>query len=91
MHSTIASFSAGVPVIPFSYSRKFEGLYDNLNYPFVVHGRTDSTEQAVRKTLDWIENKEQLKKKIKEQLITVQEYQTIFEEDLRKLIIRRRN
>lgn len=37
MHSTIAAFSSGVPVVPMAYSRKFNGLFgDTLNYPCVA-------------------------------------------------------
>ena len=37
MHSTIASFSSGVPTIPMSYSRKFDGLFkDTLGYNYIV-------------------------------------------------------
>ena len=33
MHACIAAFSSGVPVVPMSYSRKFNGLFlDTLNY-----------------------------------------------------------
>ncbi len=54
MHATIGSFSAGVPVIPFSYSRKFEGLFNSLEYNYVINGCKESTEDAVKKTLMWI-------------------------------------
>ncbi len=48
MHATIAAFSAGVPVVPISYSRKFEGLYRGLGYPFLVNakGMDSATAQA---------------------------------------------
>ena len=36
MHACIAAFSSGVPVVPVSYSRKFEGLFDSLGYARVV-------------------------------------------------------
>ena len=37
MHSTIAAFSAGVPVVPMAYSRKFNGLFESsLDYPFMA-------------------------------------------------------
>ncbi len=36
MHACIAAFSAGVPVVPVSYSRKFEGLFGSLNYARLV-------------------------------------------------------
>ena len=45
MHATIGAFSAGVADIPFSYSRKFEGLFNSLDYSYVVHGCTDTTEE----------------------------------------------
>ena len=37
MHSTIAAFSSGVPVVPMAYSRKFNGLFvDSLGYDHVA-------------------------------------------------------
>lgn len=66
MHGTIAALSTGVPDIPFSYSRKFEGLYESLNYPYVIHGRSDTTEQAIKKTIEWIQCKDNLKKAVEE-------------------------
>lgn len=56
MHSTIAAFSSGVATIPFSYSRKFEGLYGDLEYPFLIHGKNDTTEEAIRKTKSYIKD-----------------------------------
>ena len=78
MHATIAAFSAEVPVIPFSYSRKFEGLFDSLDYPFVIHGKGYSTDIACKKTLYYIENRKKLQtemqagcKKTKESLVYI--------------------
>lgn len=61
MHATIAAFSSGVPVIPFSYSRKFEGLYDTLKYPYCINGITTSTNDAVADTIRHIKNYKDLK------------------------------
>lgn len=36
MHACIGAFSAGVPVVPTAYSRKFAGLFDQLEYPHVL-------------------------------------------------------
>ena len=37
MHATIGAFSAGVPVVPMAYSRKFNGLFvDTLQYPYLA-------------------------------------------------------
>ena len=56
MHATIAAISAGVPVIPFSYSRKFEGLLSSLNYPYVVEGIKWDTQKAIEYTQNCICN-----------------------------------
>lgn len=36
MHACIAAFSAGVPVVPMSYSPKFEGLFHGLGWRWLV-------------------------------------------------------
>ncbi len=56
MHSTIAAVSSSVPVIPFSYSRKFEGLFETINYESIIHGKDDTLEEAISKTLFFVEN-----------------------------------
>lgn len=57
MHATIGALSARIPVIPFSYSRKFEGLYASLNYPYVLEGTKWTTQQAIEMSLEWINKK----------------------------------
>lgn len=52
MHATIAAYSSGVPVVPISYSRKFEGLFGNLNYPWLVNARGTDTKDAIAFVLD---------------------------------------
>ena len=61
MHATIAAISSGIPVIPFSYSRKFEGLFSSLEYPYVVEGTKWKTEKAIEKTENWLESIDELK------------------------------
>ena len=41
MHSTIGAISSGVPVIPVAYSRKFNGLYDTLEYPYYIDAKSN--------------------------------------------------
>ena len=60
MHATIGAFSMNVPTIPFSYSPKFEGLFNSLGYDYIIHGKSMSTEEAVNTTIKFIENKEEL-------------------------------
>lgn len=48
MHSTIAAFSTGVPVIPMAYSRKFAGLYnETLDYHYTVDLKTMTNTQIL--------------------------------------------
>lgn len=49
MHATIGAISSGVATIPFSYSRKFEGLFGNLDYPYVISARKFSLEEALER------------------------------------------
>ena len=62
MHSTIASFSSGVVTIPVSYSRKFEGLFNSLNYKYIIHAKEYNTDEAVNKTIEYCENTKELSK-----------------------------
>lgn len=57
MHATIAAYSAGVPVVPISYSRKFEGLYGGLRYPWVVNAKGIDTRAAFAFVLDAFERR----------------------------------
>lgn len=54
MHATIAALSSGVVTIPFSYSRKFQGLFTSLNYPYIVAAQHISIESAIELTIRWI-------------------------------------
>lgn len=71
MHSTIAAFSSKVPTIPFSYSRKFEGLYDSLGYKYLIHGNSDTLKQALEKTYTYVGLSEKLKSQICESMVIV--------------------
>lgn len=65
MHSTIAAFSSGVPVIPMAYSRKFNGLFiDTLNYNHLVDLKTDAEVDIMTKIKDAFANRSQLKEEI---------------------------
>jgi len=60
MHATIAAYSSGVPVLPVSYSRKFEGLYQALSYPWLVPAKGFTTEQAVATAIDAFDRRAEL-------------------------------
>ena len=64
MHATIAAFSSGVATIPIAYSRKFNSLYNNLDYPYFVDLSTLSTEEAVDRTINFLKQYEKLQSKV---------------------------
>ncbi|WP_421681771.1 polysaccharide pyruvyl transferase family protein [Stutzerimonas urumqiensis] len=64
MHATIAAFSAGVPVVPLAYSRKFAGLYESLDYHRVVDLKAETTEGALAKVFAHMAERGQLKAEV---------------------------
>lgn len=60
MHASIAAWSSGVAVLPVSYSRKFEGLYRALDYPWMVPPKGLTTDEAVAMALDAFERRAEL-------------------------------
>lgn len=66
MHSTIAAISSGIAVIPVSYSRKFEGLFDTLDYSYLIHGRSYDTITAISKAIEYIDNHSELQLRVNE-------------------------
>lgn len=72
MHSTIAAFSSGVPVIPMAYSRKFNGLFiDTLSYNHMADFKTDTSDEVLDKIKDAFTNRSLLKEEIDTQNKTV--------------------
>jgi polysaccharide pyruvyl transferase WcaK-like protein len=47
MHACIAAFSTGVPVVPIAYSRKFTGLFNLLDYAWLVDVTGADTHDAL--------------------------------------------
>jgi colanic acid/amylovoran biosynthesis protein len=86
MHSTIAAFSSGVATIPFSYSRKFEGLFGSLDYPYIIEGTKNDTDTAVKQTMQWIYDKDQLKAEVDLTMGKIKLKLMDFEREIRGLI-----
>lgn len=86
MHSTIASFSAGVVTIPISYSMKFEGLFGSLNYPYVVNAKKENTKSAYEIILKYIDEKEDLKKSHKKSLKIIEEKNILFKKKIVEIL-----
>lgn len=65
MHATIAAFSAGVPVLPMAYSRKFNGLFvDTLAYDHLADLKADDENTILTKVKDCFAQRESLKQEI---------------------------
>ena len=65
MHSTIAAFSSGVPVVPIAYSRKVNGLYNSLEYPYYIDAKASySVESAIERTVQYINKRSMLKEQL---------------------------
>ena len=71
MHATIGAFSAGVPVVPMAYSRKFNGLFlDTLSYNHMVDMKTMDNDDIVEIIKIAYANRNDLKKEIEHQMST---------------------
>lgn len=62
MHATIAAFSSGTAVVPIGYSKKLNGLYDTLQYPYYLDIREAkwTVESAVDQVVTWLNAYEDL-------------------------------
>lgn len=88
MHSTIGSMSSGVPTIPFSYSKKFEGLFGNLNYPYVISATKIDTDEAVCLTETYIEHRAVLEEVRKESISGVNQMLSLVKMEIIKLLFK---
>lgn len=72
MHSTIAAFSSGVPVVPMAYSRKFNGLFcETLDYQHIVDMKNEDNDSILYKIKENFQHKNELKDLITKRQSTV--------------------
>nr|OEJ79328.1 hypothetical protein A5482_00245 [Cyanobacterium sp. IPPAS B-1200] len=87
MHSCIAALSAGVPVIPIAYSRKFTGLFDyTLKYPYVIDATKKNDKYVINQLDKYMGNREEMLTKVKESTLLIEKYNQDFFEELSYLI-----
>lgn len=71
MHATIAAFSAGVPVVPMAYSRKFNGLFiETLAYDHIADLKADDENIVLDKIDACFIHRDRLKQEIESRLTT---------------------
>lgn len=87
MHSTIAAFSTGVGVIPVSYSRKFEGVYERLGYKYVINARKLTTDAAILKTLEYVDKNKELRTSVNDKKIIIDTRIDTLKNEIRKLVL----
>lgn len=56
MHATIAALTSNTPVVPVAYSRKFAGVFEGIQYPYIVDLQKEDTDHAVQDIINRIEN-----------------------------------
>ena len=72
MHSTIAAFSSGVPVVPMAYSRKFNGLFsETLDYQHIVDMKNEDNDSTLYKIKENFQHRNELKDLITKRQNTV--------------------
>lgn len=72
MHSCIAAFSSGVPVVPMAYSRKFNGLFvETLQYNEMADCVNEIQEIVVDKVKKGFENRGNLKTTVEHSLSNI--------------------
>lgn len=73
MHATIAAFSSGVATIPIAYSRKFKGVFDVYEYPYVIDLENENNETNIDKTIEFINGYQKLKELVENKIIDILE------------------
>lgn len=86
MHSTIAAISSGVPVCPIGYSRKFNGLFETIEYKNYVDATSESLDESVEKVMKLIENREKVARDVEYSMKIAMKYEKDFEKKLECLL-----
>lgn len=82
MHACIAAASTYVPVVPISYSRKFIGVWDELNMGYcVIDPKVKEEDEIMHDIFDLYESREKIKEdliesipKLKSKIFSISEY-----------------
>ena len=88
MHATIGAFSMGVPIIAVSYSRKFQGLYSSLGYPYVIDAKKVNEEEGLMQIEQWLENYDQMKIDVERGLKLVDRRTGKFVEEIKQILLK---
>lgn len=85
MHACIAAYSAGVAVVPIAYSRKFSGLFDMLDYRWMIPVKGMDEDQAYDMIMDRLAHREELEAALVVGMVKARAMQESYRAELRKL------
>lgn len=87
MHCCIGAYSAGVPVFPLGYSRKFEGLFEkNLNYSYGADLRKSDIPEVIESLDDFLTSSDAIRTQLKSDLSTIEQHRTVLESKLEQIM-----
>jgi polysaccharide pyruvyl transferase WcaK-like protein len=84
MHACIAAFSAGTPVVPVAYSRKFAGLFGMLDYHWMVPVKGVDTDRATAYLFDCLDRRGELARDMAQGMGKVQSLLDVYRGELRR-------
>lgn len=85
MHACIGAFSAGTPVVPIAYSRKFRGVFGQLNYGWYVDTEGRTTDEALAFMHEGLARRAELAKAEAEGMRQVTPLLSAYLDELRRL------
>lgn len=88
MHGTIAAFTTGVACIPTAYSRKFKGVFNSVGYNYIVDLQDLQTEEALKKTISYIQNYKTLEKMVQRCNAALLKHENVTKNKIKKWIIK---
>jgi colanic acid/amylovoran biosynthesis protein len=87
MHACIAAYSAGVAVVPISYSRKFSGLFGMLGYEWLTPVNGMNEEQAISFLLSCLAQRDDLQRATRKGMEQVDRLLEVYRAELRKVFL----
>lgn len=91
MHSTIAAISSGVPVLPLSYSRKFEGLFGSIDYKECINLKEDNKESVLNKIRNFINSIDTIHENVKHSNEIIAEKISLYSSELDRVLEKCKN
>ena len=87
MHACIAAYSAGVPVIPMAYSRKFNGLFGTLGFSHVADLKKESLSALINKVKEGYSQRGELKELILNSQPLIEERLAIYRGSIKETLM----